>query len=85
VASDVATRAGRRLPDRLFSAAELAFLKSLPMLPSQILLNNLLYDTSQMTIPTDQVDEEQLARPSHWDIAFIRRFMTGRSARCSTS
>ena len=52
-----------------------AFLPFLPMLPSQILLNNLLYDTSQMTIPTDQVDEEQLVRPSHWDIGFIRRFM----------
>jgi len=45
------------------------------MLPSQILLNNLLYDTSQMTIPTDLVDAELLARPSHWDISFIRRFM----------
>ncbi|MGZ6976572.1 MAG: magnesium-translocating P-type ATPase [Acidimicrobiia bacterium] len=52
-----------------------AFLPFLPMLPSQILLNNLLYDTSQMTIPTDRVDEEQLVRPSHWDITFIRRFM----------
>ena len=52
-----------------------AFLPFLPMLPSQILLNNLLYDASQMAIPTDHVDEEQLARPSHWDIAFIRRFM----------
>jgi len=52
-----------------------AFLPFLPMLPSQILLNNLLYDTSQMTIPTDNVDEEQLTRPSHWDIAFIRKFM----------
>lgn len=52
-----------------------AFLPFLPMLPSQILLNNLLYDTSQMTIPTDHVDEEQLARPSHWDITFIRKFM----------
>ena len=52
-----------------------AFLPFLPMLPSQILLNNLLYDTSQMTIPTDRVDEEQLVRPSHWDIGFIRRFM----------
>ena len=52
-----------------------AFLPFLPMLPFQILLNNLLYDTSQMTIPTDHVDEEQLARPSHWDIGFIRRFM----------
>lgn len=45
------------------------------MLPSQILLNNLLYDSGQLTIPTDHVDDEQLAKPSHWDIAFIRRFM----------
>ncbi len=52
-----------------------AFLPFLPMLPSQILLNNLLYDSSQMTIPTDNVDDEQLVRPSHWDIGFIRRFM----------
>ncbi len=52
-----------------------AFLPFLPMLPSQILLNNLLYDTSQMTIPTDHVDDEQVVRPSHWDIGFIRRFM----------
>ncbi|WP_245614103.1 magnesium-translocating P-type ATPase [Actinokineospora inagensis] len=51
------------------------FLPFLPMLPSQILLNNLLYDTSQLAIPTDNVDAEQLRRPSHWDIAFIRRFM----------
>ena len=60
----------------MFSAAAAsAFLKFLPMLPSQILLNNLLYDASQMAIPTDRVDEEQLARPSHWDVSFIRRFM----------
>ncbi|HTI22860.1 MAG TPA: magnesium-translocating P-type ATPase [Kutzneria sp.] len=51
------------------------FLAFLPMLPSQILLNNLLYDTSQLAIPTDNVDEQQLRRPSHWDIGFIRRFM----------
>jgi Mg2+-importing ATPase len=51
------------------------FLPFLPMLPSQILLNNLLYDTSQLAIPTDNVDPEQVRRPSHWDIDFIRRFM----------
>ena len=39
------------------------------MLPTQILLNNLLYDASEMTIPTDNVDEEQLQRPAHWDTA----------------
>lgn len=60
----------------MFSAAGASlFLSFLPMLPSQILLNNLLYDTSQLAIPTDNVDPEQLHRPSHWDIAFIRRFM----------
>jgi Mg2+-importing ATPase len=60
----------------MFSAAVAStFLSFLPMLPSQILLNNLLYDTSQMAIPTDHVDPEMVARPSHWDIHFIRRFM----------
>ena len=60
----------------MFSAAGASlFLPFLPMLPSQILLNNLLYDTSQLAIPTDNADEEQLRRPSNWDIAFIRRFM----------
>jgi Mg2+-importing ATPase len=60
----------------MFSAAGAsAFLQFLPMLPTQILLNNLLYDMSQMTIPTDHVDEELLRRPAHWDIGFIRRFM----------
>ena len=60
----------------MFSAAGASlFLSFLPMLPSQILLNNLLYDTGEMTIPTDNVDLELLQRPSHWDMAFIRRFM----------
>ncbi len=47
----------------------------LPMLPGQVLLNNLLYDTSQLTIPTDNVDEEMLQRPAQWDIGLIRRLM----------
>jgi P-type Mg2+ transporter len=60
----------------MFSAAGASlFLKFLPMLPSQILLNNLLYDTSQLAIPTDDVDPEQVARPTRWDVGFIRRFM----------
>jgi Mg2+-importing ATPase len=60
----------------MFSAAAAsAVLPFLPMLPSQILLNNLLYDVGQLTIPSDNVDEEQLLAPSHWDIHFIRRFM----------
>jgi Mg2+-importing ATPase len=60
----------------MFSAAAAsAFLPFLPMLPQQILLNNGLYDCSQLAIPTDRVDEEQLRKPAHWDLAQIRRFM----------
>lgn len=60
----------------MFSAAAAsAFLAFLPMLPGQILLNNLLYDSSQLAIPTDSVDREQLRKPAHWDIGGIRRFM----------
>src|SRR3954447_19098645 len=56
-------------------AAASAVLPFLPLLPGQILLNNLLYDTSQLSIPTDRVDAEQLRPPSHWDLGLIRRFM----------
>jgi Mg2+-importing ATPase len=60
----------------MFSAAGAsAFLPFLPMLPSQILLNNLIYDATQIAIPTDRVDPDQLARPAHWDLREIRRFM----------
>ncbi len=60
----------------MFSASVASVvLPFLPMLPGQILLNNLLYDTGQLAIPTDRVDPEQLRAPAHWDIAFIRRFM----------
>ena len=51
------------------------FLPFLPMLPMQILLNNLLYDLAQITIPTDNVDETYLQKPQHWDISLIRNFM----------
>ena len=61
----------------MFSAAGASvFLTFLPMLPSQILLNNLLYNTGQLVIPTDRVDPEALARPAAWDMGFIRRFMS---------
>src|SRR5271166_1184053 len=60
----------------MFSAAGASvFLSFLPMLPSQILLNNLLYNTGQLAIPTDRVDPEALARPAAWDMKFIRNFM----------
>jgi Mg2+-importing ATPase len=47
----------------------------LPMLPVQILVNNLLYDFSQTGIPTDNVDHELIAKPLKWDVANIKRFM----------
>jgi Mg2+-importing ATPase len=60
----------------MFSAAGAsAFLPFLPMLPSQILLNNLIYDATQIAVPADRVDPDQLARPAHWDLREIRRFM----------
>ena len=60
----------------MFSVAGAAiFLPFLPMLPVQILLNNLLYDVSQSTITTDTVDDEYVERPKRWDITFIKRFM----------
>jgi Mg2+-importing ATPase len=51
------------------------FLPFLPMLPAQILLNNLLYDVSEIPIPLDSVDEEYLTQPRHWNMNFIRNFM----------
>src|SRR5450830_1276912 len=51
------------------------FLPFLPMLPAQILLNNLLYDVSELPIPLDRVDEDYLSHPRHWDTTFIRNYM----------
>lgn len=60
----------------MFSAAIASVvLPFLPMLSGQLLLNNLLYDISQLAIPTDRVDEESLRKPAHWDLKGIRRFM----------
>ena len=54
-----------------------AVLPFLPMLPVQILLNNFLYDLSQLTIPTDNVDASYSARPRKWDMRMIQHFMFG--------
>jgi P-type Mg2+ transporter len=59
----------------LSTAVGSLLLPFLPLLPAQILLGNLLYDVSEMTIPTDNVDKEQMHRPAYWDMALIRRFM----------
>ncbi|MEM4734318.1 MAG: magnesium-translocating P-type ATPase [Candidatus Thorarchaeota archaeon] len=60
----------------MFSVAGASlFLPFLPMTATQILLNNLLYDVSQGTISTDDVDKEYVMRPKKWDIVFVRNFM----------
>jgi len=59
----------------LSMAGGILILPFLPMKPLQILLNNLLYDLSELPIPLDEVDPEQIAGPPHWEIAFVQRFM----------
>jgi Mg2+-importing ATPase len=60
----------------MFSMAGAAlFLPFLPMLPVQVLLNNLLYDGSEIGVPFDRVDEEALQKPAQWSIKLIERFM----------
>jgi Mg2+-importing ATPase len=51
------------------------FLPFLPMMPIQVLTNNLLYDVSQTTIPTDSVDEEWIEKPRKWAVDEIKRFI----------
>jgi Mg2+-importing ATPase len=59
----------------MFSAAAASvFLPFLPMLPIQILFMNILYDTANMTLPTDNVDDEHVKRPMKWDVGFIRKY-----------
>jgi Mg2+-importing ATPase len=59
----------------MFSAAAASvFLPFLPMLPMQILFMNLLYDVANMTLPTDNVDDEYVKLPKRWDIGFVRKF-----------
>lgn len=51
------------------------FLPFLPMLPIQILLNNFLYDVSQVAIPTDEVDREYMMKPRPWNVNYVKKFM----------
>jgi Mg2+-importing ATPase len=59
----------------LSMAAASLFLPFLPMLPAQILLNNLLYDAAQLGIPSDRVDRTYMLKPRRWNVAHIRRSM----------
>lgn len=57
------------------AAAASIFLPFLPMTPVQVLLTDILYDFSQFTIPTDNVDSDQIKMPKNWNIAYIKKFM----------
>ena len=60
----------------MFSMTGASFiLPFIPMLPIQILLNNFLYDLSQVSIPSDEVDEEYLVRSRPWNVDYIKKFM----------
>src|SRR6185312_2439470 len=65
------------LGNMLSVAVAAAVLPFLPLLPAQILLNNFLYDLSQLSIPTDNVDPSWVVRPRKWDTRMIQRFMFG--------
>jgi len=51
------------------------YLPFFPMLPGQILVNNFLYDSSQLAIPSDKIDDDYLKKPKHWDMKMIKKFM----------
>lgn len=51
------------------------FLPFFPMTAAQILLNNFIYDSSQLSIPSDNVDPEYLKKPKHWNMSFIKKYM----------
>jgi len=51
------------------------FLPFLPMLPAQILLNNFLYDSSQLSLPSDNIDQQEIAKPTVWSLPFIKKYM----------
>jgi len=60
----------------MFSVAiAVLFLPFLPMLPIQILLNNFIYDFSQITIPSDNVDDDFIQKPKRWNMDFLKKFM----------
>jgi Mg2+-importing ATPase len=59
----------------LSMAGAVFFLPFLPMLPTQLLVNNFLYDLAQITIPTDNVDPAYIRNPQRWDISVIQKFM----------
>ena len=63
------------LGNMVSAASAAVFLPFLPMLPTQVVLNDLLYDMSQLAISSDNVDSEWVDKPRKWDLGFIKKFM----------
>jgi Mg2+-importing ATPase len=75
VITDVRMGASSNFGNVFSVLVEASFVPFLPMAPIQVLVNNLLYDFSQVGIPTDRVDDEYLEKPRRWNIESIKRFM----------
>lgn len=71
----IRTTESANLGNMISMAAATLFLPFLPLLAPQVLLNNLLSDVPSTMLSADEVDAEVLARPLHWDLRFVRRFM----------
>lgn len=71
----VAMGASSNFGNMFSMAGGVLFLPFLPMLPIQVLLNNLLYDISEIAIPLDRVDDDLIRRPHRWDMNFVRDIM----------
>ncbi len=63
------------LGNMVSAASAAVFLPFLPMLPTQVVLNDLLYDMSQLSISSDNVDSDWVDKPRKWDLNFIKKFM----------
>ncbi len=71
----ILTYTGSNFGEMISLAGASFFMPFLPITPSQLLLQDALYDISQMTITSDNVDPESVIKPKHWDLGFIKNYM----------
>lgn len=71
----ILTYTGSNFGEMVSLASASFFMPFLPITPSQLLLQDALYDVSQMTISSDNVDPETMIKPKHWDLGFIKNYM----------
>lgn len=71
----ILTYTGSNFGEMISLAGASFFMPFLPITPSQLLLQDALYDVSQMTVTSDNVDPESVIKPKHWDLGFIKNYM----------